>query len=373
MRPQAPTHPEDDRLLELAYGEVPAAEARALRTHVDACARCRTVLDGIAEVRTAFRSVPPEAAPDRGLESLLAYGEQAAARARSRRGGLRILGVLSAVAALAVVWLVIPPSRRQAEVAVQAPAAPRSEALARADTQGAPAQGDRAADEVREKGKAEALPGGATPELPAPVRRASPAASEARTGGLLKRDAPAEQKALAQAQGVTRPEMTPATGAGARANTSGGAFAGAGATSMKKSAAGADKGQGSLEESRAREAAKTAAAPVADALAAADTVGAKPLAKAAPPPAAMRVGLGSAEQQARLADIQRKLVNARGDERKTLLMAQCELEASLGRGPDAVLSCSNVAREFPGTPEARRASEIARGFSLQPPVQPADR
>jgi len=94
MRPPVPMHPDDDRLLELAYGEASTAEARALRQHVDGCARCRHVLEDIAEVRSAFRSVPAEPAPERGLESLLAYGEQAAARARSRRGGLRVLALL---------------------------------------------------------------------------------------------------------------------------------------------------------------------------------------------------------------------------------------------------------------------------------------
>jgi len=39
MRPPVPTHPDDDRLLELAYGEAPTAEARTLRQHVDGCAR----------------------------------------------------------------------------------------------------------------------------------------------------------------------------------------------------------------------------------------------------------------------------------------------------------------------------------------------
>ncbi|MGZ6077552.1 MAG: zf-HC2 domain-containing protein, partial [Myxococcaceae bacterium] len=202
MRPQVPTHPDDDRLLELAYGEVPAAEARALRTHVDGCPRCRTVLDGIAEVRTAFRSIPPEPAPDRGLDSLLAYGEQAAARARSRRGGLRILGVLSAVAALALVWLVLPPSNRQIAGEAQAPAARPSDALARADTERPPAQGDLAKDEASEKGTP-APPAGAkqkvlvTPESIAPARRAA---------DIVKRDAPAEHKALAQTPAVARAE-----------------------------------------------------------------------------------------------------------------------------------------------------------------------
>src|SRR5215475_2468930 len=149
MRPQVPVHPDDDRLLELAYGEMPAAEARALRQHVDGCARCRGVLDGIAEVRSAFRSVPAEAAPERGLESLLAYGAQAAARARSRRGGLRILGILSAAAALAVVWLVLPVSHRGADGLARAPEARSFDRVARLDKpQAPPEQGNGLRDEL---------------------------------------------------------------------------------------------------------------------------------------------------------------------------------------------------------------------------------
>ncbi|MGZ3479231.1 MAG: zf-HC2 domain-containing protein [Myxococcaceae bacterium] len=390
MRPQVPTHPDDDRLLELAYGEVPAAEARALRTHVDGCPRCRTVLDGIAEVRTAFRSIPSEPAPDRGLDSLLAYGEQAAARARSRRGGLRILGVLSAVAGLALVWLVLPPSNRQIAGEAQAPAARPSDALARADTERPPAQGDLAKDEASEKGTP-APPAGAkqkvlvTPESIAPARRAA---------DIVKRDAPAEHKALAQTPAVARAETAQMDRGDAKANTSSGALAaagartsgaaGAGAMAMKKSEAGADvpadKERSSpskpaasppaavSEEARAREVAKVAAPPLGGSLASADAMASK-----AQPQAMMRVGAGSPEQQARLAEIQRKLVSARGDQRKALLMEQCELEASLQRGPDAVLTCSTVTREFPGTPEATRASEISRGFSVQLPVQTDER
>ncbi|MGZ6027832.1 MAG: zf-HC2 domain-containing protein [Myxococcaceae bacterium] len=390
MRPQVPTHPDDDRLLELAYGEVPAAEARALRTHVDGCPRCRTVLDGIAEVRTAFRSIPSEPAPDRGLDSLLAYGEQAAARARSRRGGLRILGVLSAVAALALVWLVLPPSNRQIAGVAPAPAARPSDALARADTERPPAQGDLAKDEASEKGTP-APPAGAkqkvlvTPESIAPARRAA---------DIVKRDAPAEHKALAQTPAVARAETAQMDRGDAKANTSSGALAaagartsgaaGAGAMAMKKSEAGADvpadKERSSpskpaasppaavSEEARAREVAKVAAPPLGGGLASADAKASK-----AQPQAMMRVGAGSPEQQARLAEIQRKLVSARGDQRKALLMEQCELEASLQRGPDAVLTCSTVTREFPGTPEATRASEISRGFSVQLPVQTDER
>lgn len=393
MRPQVPTHPDDDRLLELAYGEVPAAEARALRTHVEGCPRCRTVLDGIAEVRTAFRSIPSEPAPERGLDSLLAYGEQAAARARSRRGGLRILGVLSAVAALAVVWLVMPaPTRRVADEA-QAPAARPADALARADTERAPAQGDRAKDDVSEKEMLAPRVGAKQKVLAAPESAAAPVRRDA---DLAKRDAPAEHKALAQTPAPARTETAPTDRGASRANTSSGALAaaggptsgaaGAGGMAMKKSEASADmtvdKGSSApskpaaaasapaaaSEEARAREVAKIAAPPLGGSPGVAGAMTSK-----AQPQAMMRVGAGSPEQQARLAEIQRKLGSAQGDERKALLMEQCELEASLQRGPDAVLTCSQVTREFPGTPEATRAAKLARGFSVQLPAQTDER
>jgi len=96
---------------------------------------------------------------------------------------------------------------------------------------------------------------------------------------------------------------------------------------------------------------------------------AKTAAKPAPAMQSMRMGAGSPEKTARLAEVKRQLVTAKGDARKGLLMEQCELEASLQLGPDAVLSCSKVTQEFPGTPEAQRAGEIARGFSLQLPAK----
>ncbi len=86
-----------------------------------------------------------------------------------------------------------------------------------------------------------------------------------------------------------------------------------------------------------------------------------------------RVGLGTPDQQARLAEIDRKLGSARGDERKALLLEKCELQAAAQARPDAVLTCSQVTREFPGTPEAKRAADIARGFSLQPPPEAPER
>ena len=436
MRPSVPTHPDDDRLLELAYGEAPASEARALRQHVDGCARCREVMEGIAEVRSAFRSVPPEPAPERGLESLLAYGEQAAARARSRRGGLRILALLSAATAFALVWLVLPTPQRRDSAAARAPATKPTDTLAQAEVLPAAAQGDRARDEADDGKDAKeelrnALPAArpvtlqstkselAREEQALPERKvAEPPEQKA----IAKLDAPAEQPKVAQAPAAGAPADAEAAGRSAatsdlsgalgKATASGGkvstaapnAAAGAGtlhseSIAMKKGVAVSEKaalpapsspsasvalatppsGQTRGVDARAQQAAKSVAAPLADAIAsedkdvgaAATTSGAaaRNAAKPVPPMQSMRMGAGSPEKQARLAEIRRQLETAKGDQRKSLLMEKCEIEASLQLGPDAVGTCSTVAREFPGTPEAERASEVARGFSVQLPAR----
>jgi hypothetical protein len=417
--PPVPGHPDDDRLLELAYGEAPTSETRALRRHVDGCARCRTVLEGIAEVRSAFRTVPTEPAPARGLESLLAYGEQAAARARSRRGGLRILALLSAATAFAVVWLVLPSPQRQADGLARAPATRPSDTLAQAEVLKAAAQGGGARDELDDRAKDRK-------EKESEKKPVTPLAKSS-SKGLSKLDAVAEQRQLSQAPaGAPSDHEAAGRSAGASdpsralgsATASGGkvggvagpaAVAGAGALSsesgatMKKRNAGgrADDGSANVAaptpasppasvvaaappvqtggaDARAHEAAKIAAAPVAEAVLAEDkaasadvasTAPARSSAKPSPTMQLMRMGAGSPEKQARLAEIRKELETEKGDRRKALLLEKCEIEASLQLAPDAVLTCSMVSREFPGTPEAKRASELARGFSVQPPTQ----
>jgi len=432
-----PTHPDDDRLLELAYGEAPTAEARTLRQHVDGCARCRQVLEGIAEVRSAFRSVPAEPAPERGLESLLAYGEQAAARARSRRGGLRILALLSAATAFAVVWLVLPTRHAPADGLARSAATRPTDALAQAEVRQTSTQGDRARDERDDRVKDvqakenERKPVAAPlvpleklerprPEKTMAERRAEPEPPKQK--GLSKLDAPAGQPSRAPARAPSdlaggTAAVSDLSGALGNATASGGkaggvpgpapsagaeAFA-SGSLAMKKRSAGGRADEGSTAsptapasppasvvaapspaetralDARAHEAAKIAAAPVADSVVGEDKAAsnagaasgapAKTAAKPAPAAQSMRMGAGSPEKQARLGEIRKELETATGDRRKALLLEKCEIEASLTLGPDAVVTCSTVSREFPGTPEAKRASELARGFSVQPPPQ----
>jgi hypothetical protein len=392
-----PAHPEDDRLLELAYGEAPDAEARALRQHVDGCARCKQFLEGIAEVRTAFRSVPTEPASERGLESLLAYGDQAAARARSRRGGLRILTLLSAAAAFAVVWLVLPSPRRPSEGVARSTVSPPSDALAQAEATRAPAPGDRARDEaddhVKDEKERELKTLKQQPTSFAPLAKAERREEPSKPKGKMKLDSPAGAPVVAEGAARSAPASVGALG---NATAAGGKVGAAGASAapeahssevlaMKKSAgnrADSEKAAASSPpaemrrtDPRAEQAAKIAAAPLADAVASQDKIvgavsggaagsGSKP----APAMQSMRMGAGSPQKMARLGEIARQLESAKGDQRKPLLMEKCEIEASLQLGPDAVQTCSMVSQEFPGTPEAKRASDLARGFSVQLPA-----
>lgn len=73
-------HQYEDKLLDFAYGELPAPEASAVESHVKSCPRCSQALEQIRGVRTHMAALPTLAAPDAGLESLLAYAEQAASR-----------------------------------------------------------------------------------------------------------------------------------------------------------------------------------------------------------------------------------------------------------------------------------------------------
>ncbi|QDE98462.1 anti-sigma factor family protein [Myxococcus xanthus] len=103
MKPQNP-HAQEDRLLDFAYGELPVPEARLVEAHLEGCVRCTQALDDIRGVRATMSQLSVEPAPDAGLESLMAYAQQAARRAaagpapkpsRWRRWLLPVVGLAS--------------------------------------------------------------------------------------------------------------------------------------------------------------------------------------------------------------------------------------------------------------------------------------
>jgi len=412
----APGHPQDDRLLELAYGELQGADERALRQHVDDCPRCRSVLDGIAEVRSAVRRVPPEPAPERGLESLLAYGELAAARARAQRRNVRWLGLVTLATAALLVFVLLPQHR--APGAASEVARVELPAKLNAPAPPAPVQADRAAEptaaaelQISEKPrpkdaerKAEAkrdedLDQVAVAKKQAPHRERAPyeaasTAEEARRADTVAAapaaPAPADamlqsgprqeakkevvgqaqsaSSGLARAKAATAPAKvataTPAPASSApTAAAAGGAVGqlekprgsgteaqGSGVAGLLGDGAGADGSLGTVGV--AGSGAKGAAGRSANALA---------------ENASGKASDDRAVRLSRLAEVRRSVVQATGDQRKALLLEQCRLEASLELRASAVGTCSQVAREFPGTPEAQQAVDLARGFSVQPP------
>ncbi|BDG03790.1 anti-sigma factor family protein [Anaeromyxobacter oryzae] len=96
-----------EKLLDLAYGELPAREARDVEAHAGECTECRDALRRIRETRGMMAALPPEPAPEEGERILLAAAREAASARRDRRRSRLVPGWLwggsiAAVAALAV-------------------------------------------------------------------------------------------------------------------------------------------------------------------------------------------------------------------------------------------------------------------------------
>jgi len=117
-------HPDPDRLLELAYGELAETEADALHQHVSDCAVCGAELEKIGGVRRTMAPLGDVQSPEAGLESLLAYAEQSAERARKETrsgGGRKWWGLVPVLlTALLVAGGVLLEARKQFGASVQA-------------------------------------------------------------------------------------------------------------------------------------------------------------------------------------------------------------------------------------------------------------
>ncbi|WP_309888669.1 zf-HC2 domain-containing protein [Archangium sp.] len=120
MKPQG-SHANEDRLLDFAYGELPPSEARVMEQHVLGCSRCSEALDGIRGVRTTMSRLPLHSAPEAGLESLLAYAQQAARRSAAGpepapRWWRRLLAPALSMAALGVFGIVVVQVNRSVDL-----------------------------------------------------------------------------------------------------------------------------------------------------------------------------------------------------------------------------------------------------------------
>jgi hypothetical protein len=176
MKPQN-LHAHEDRLLDFAYGELPAQEARAVETHLQGCTRCTELLEGIRGVRSTMAQLTLEPAPDAGLESLMAYAQQAARNAAAgpplkptwwRRWLIPAMGV-TAVSVFGIISLQVSKSVDLApELTATAQRESKAEAASVAATPPAPAPAVLAEPPAP---PAEAAMAGMTPPPPEPAAK----------------------------------------------------------------------------------------------------------------------------------------------------------------------------------------------------------
>ncbi len=65
-------HPHEDRLLSLAYGDLPEAEAAEVEGHVAGCTTCHAALERLERARVALDWAVPERRPVRWIAAGLA-------------------------------------------------------------------------------------------------------------------------------------------------------------------------------------------------------------------------------------------------------------------------------------------------------------
>ena len=138
-----------EKLLDLAYGELPPRHARRVRAHVARCPECREELARIEATRSAMRGLEPQQAPERGEASLLAAARQAVAsgefgRARQPRPWLptwALAGAATAAVVLAVgavSFRLLSPAGPGEVREEAAPKADKGDAIARSPGDGPP-------------------------------------------------------------------------------------------------------------------------------------------------------------------------------------------------------------------------------------------
>lgn len=249
-------HQYEDKLLEFAYGELPAHEAAAVDAHVKGCPRCTEALAQIQSVRSTMSQLPMTPAPDAGLESLLAYAEQTAKRnAETKKKDVwwrRYLMPLASAAALTVVGVVAwrasqefnpdpamialeMQKERDASKAV-APAAPvatAEQAKAGAKTELAEKKAERKNEDWKAKDEAGAFADGNADQLGGgEAERRKAAAPEPRLDAVAKADKQVDAPAADLKKGLLAGESFEGSAAGGRAqagfgdlDTSGGKLA----------------------------------------------------------------------------------------------------------------------------------------------------
>ena len=405
-------HLSEDRLLELAYGELSPEEAAAAEAHALGCAQCAKPLREIRSVRRVMAELPAMTPPSSAASSLLQYAEQAAGRRRKGRFGWRRwltpLATVLAFSRVAIVGVRVvreegpasvlqersrPETEMRAPVAaapplaapeVQEPApmdaleAPRKSAPAAEDSPGATGSGSES--------YARPPPSTVTPAAPqakvvrralakekmAPARDESENGFEAVFGGSphdKKLDAPPTQKptevlggvvadkteearptAGAVAHGVTRePERLRAEAKAEQNAAAPARFASAPPAGSTVAEEREKDGRGGPEDQVTALDRSAAAVPAAP-----------PAKKSRQAPVQSEDLSPATPPQPSLDELPRVLASTRGAAREPLLHRLCDEEHRPEREADALASCRALTAEFPHSRWAPAAQERLR-------------
>jgi tetratricopeptide (TPR) repeat protein len=354
-------------LLEYAYGELAGAKLREVEDHLARCAACREELDRIASTRRAMAALPAESAPGEGLESLLAYAEQAAARSREARPARwRWLGPAFSAGGLlaaAVVVFSVASSQRAPQRPADLLPAPASRAAAEA-AEPPSGPGPGGAGHALAPAAPEA-PGRAAPSRSAPARpgrpkeRPAPAVAQASggpAGGSLAFGARAEGASGPRNEAEGEAPGSSADGFAALSQLSRGPGAGGAVFDRAPTKAlGAEKKKADASPAMPL-LPRAALAPAASAPAPEELKAAS--ADAAPAPAKTALSQGELESEndraaGSLDRLAQALAEARGTGREPALLAQLGYgQAAAGRAEDSLATFAQFLERYPRHPRA---------------------
>jgi len=315
----SPTDHDQDKLLGYAYGELSSPEAKSLEAHLKNCPQCSRALEDIRKVRRTMAQLPTVPAPEAGLDSLLAYAQQAARRAQAGPAAHSHLWkwvLLPSTGVLAMVLLIVVTARVAEETnlsrlrsVAEPKVAPSSSPLPQAEPS--------VASEI------------------APAAKAVESPKEKETAAKAERKPSAKMLILKAAPQAPRPS----------------ARAAAVAEHPEDFAQPASKDESGAQAGRARQ--KSAVAPQS-AVASQESRGvaaaSAPAFLGGPPDALDR-------EIARTQDTLRTRTLA-SQERAGLLNHLCELLYAANRSSEADSTCDQVIRDFPGSAAADSARQL---------------
>jgi len=351
----SPAAHDQDRLLEYAYGELAPSEAKSFEAHLTSCADCTRALEDIRSVRRTMGQLPTVPAPNTGLDSLLAYAQQAARRAQAGpesrssfwKWMLPSTGVLALVLLIVVTRQVAEETSRARTIPVESSEVKQLPMAAPAPSQVEPAE-KKQEDSVRSL-RAPAAAGDAKGNFaahsdaqPKPRRESADAVASKPSSPPARKAAPAP---LAK---VIAPSERDDFAADAKDEARAGRLA-----ALRKSA-----GSSPSSENEGGSAAANASSEVVSGVVGGVVQG-EGTSRAAVSPSAYdkQPRPAPAEEIARIRNTLAK-ENPPRAERAKLLNRLCELLYAAQRVSEAESACEQVIREFPGSPAAVNAQEL---------------